>query len=390
VTYRQVAQMPDDGLWGLDPVDDRAASKDVRLSGLTTDLTTHPCEPKVACVVMQKDEKFLLRPWLAYYGWLFGFSNLHVIDNGSELPDVQATLAEFERFGVNVDRSHAGRKSYEAKGEVISAAIQKIQQRQHYNFIMPLDCDEFILLKEEMRYSVNREAILLYLLSLIDEVAVLRFPYQLANHPLTGDIYHHYHMPKIFFAGGTFGGVDHGHHKGRSLRSNDIRDTRLIHLHFHFKRFDEYILQARRSWIGHVSPDDTAGLRDYKGESLHLSSYFAKDRDTYYREFLNRPYFYIPEFRRLLNSLNAPLYLPDDAIPPECLIRLDRAPPARGFGSRGSVVFIPDRSSAAGGFIVEEFHEKQYLEANRDIVNADGGATSHFCNFGFREKRALR
>ena len=27
---------------------------------------------KIACVMMQKDEAFLLRPWLAYHGYLFG------------------------------------------------------------------------------------------------------------------------------------------------------------------------------------------------------------------------------------------------------------------------------------------------------------------------------
>ncbi len=37
----------------------------------------------VACIVMQKDEIFLSRPWLAYHGHLFGFGNLFVLDNGS-------------------------------------------------------------------------------------------------------------------------------------------------------------------------------------------------------------------------------------------------------------------------------------------------------------------
>ena len=40
--------------------------------------------PKVACVMMQKDEAILLEPWLTYHGHLFGLENLFVIDDGSD------------------------------------------------------------------------------------------------------------------------------------------------------------------------------------------------------------------------------------------------------------------------------------------------------------------
>ena len=41
---------------------------------------------RVRCIMMQKDESFLLEPWLLYNGYLFGFENLTVYDNGSILP----------------------------------------------------------------------------------------------------------------------------------------------------------------------------------------------------------------------------------------------------------------------------------------------------------------
>ena len=79
--------------------------------------------PKVACIMMQKDERFLLKPWLAYYGHLFGFENLFVFDNGSMLAEVRDTLAEYEQKGVKVDRAHASREAYKAKGDIIGEQI---------------------------------------------------------------------------------------------------------------------------------------------------------------------------------------------------------------------------------------------------------------------------
>ena len=60
--------------------------------------------------MMKSDEAFLLRPWLAYHGYLFGCENLFVMDNGSALADVRATLREFAARGVHVDWDHASRR----------------------------------------------------------------------------------------------------------------------------------------------------------------------------------------------------------------------------------------------------------------------------------------
>ena len=61
---------------------------------------------RVACLMMQKDEALLLRPWLLYHGLLFGFENLYVYDNGSTSDAVLAILREFAAVGVHVDDAH--------------------------------------------------------------------------------------------------------------------------------------------------------------------------------------------------------------------------------------------------------------------------------------------
>src|SRR5580698_10575392 len=147
--------------------------------------------PKIACVMMQKNETLLLRPWLAYHGYLFGFENLYVLDNGSDALDVRATLGEFARKGVHVDWSHASRQDYLAKGDLVGARLQALDVAREYDFLIPIDCDEFVLLRTETDFVCSREAILTYLVTLMGEKRPLRMPYQLANHPLDPDIYHH-------------------------------------------------------------------------------------------------------------------------------------------------------------------------------------------------------
>src|SRR5471030_579275 len=99
--------------------------------------------------MMQKDETYLLEPWLVYHGHLFGFENLFVFDNGSASLEVRHILARFTREGVNVDWGYASRRDFLAKGELIGGLIRTLDQRGEYDFLIPLDCDEFIVLRTE-------------------------------------------------------------------------------------------------------------------------------------------------------------------------------------------------------------------------------------------------
>ena len=56
----------------------------------------------------------------------------------------------------------------------------------------------------------------------------------------------------------------------------------------------------------------------------------------------------------------------------------------------GTPVLIP-RSTASGvQFVVTEFNERLYLEANPELITAGVEPTAHFCIYGFKEGRLLR
>ena len=297
--------------------------------------------PKVACIMMQKDERFLLKPWLAYYGHLFGFKNIFVFDNGSELAEVHNVLAEYERKGVTVYRHYASREDYRAKATIIGDQIKLLDASRQYDFLIPLDCDEFIALKNDSGYTVSRDDILAYLASLIGETRSLRFPYQLANHPLHPDIYHYFAFFKIFFAADTFTWMDHGHHMGESRKAAGYKDTRLVHLHFHYQPLGRQVEKAKLSWVGSVSTDDPAKLADYHGPSGHLVPYFLKTKDQYYEGLLDNVHFYLPELRELLKSLDAPLDMPVEPVRDDLMVKVVGHDPTSVVDGRGTTMSGP-------------------------------------------------
>jgi hypothetical protein len=354
--------------------------------------------PRVACIMMQKDERYLLKPWLAYYGYLFGYENLFVIDNGSQLPEVRDVLKEYQVRGVTVDYRYGDRKDYERKGNIISEQIRLLDQQGQYDFLMPLDCDEFVVLKIDGGIFPLRDHILRYLDGLTGESRVLRFPHQLANHPLHPFYFHYFSFFKVFFAANTFVSVDHGHHIGHSSKGKGVRDTNLIHLHFHYKRHDALIEQARRSWIGAVDIDNHEQLRGYRGPSMHLAQYFLTSREEYYAGFLNKVHFYLPQLGLLLHYLGAPLSLPDEPVSDQLRVRIDDSSPPIAMGTeamfvpfRGGklVALVPEHRLSGTWFKPTEFSEVEYLKANDDLVKANVDGFSHFCYDGAREGRAL-
>ncbi len=341
--------------------------------------------------MMQRDEDYLLRPWLAYHGHLFGFENIYVLDNGSSSPGVRAALQEFAGKGVHVIWDFAAREDYLAKGNLVGGTLKVLDDSRQYDFLIPLDCDEFVVLRNEYDVDCSRDTILSYLVTLTGETRTLRFPYQFANHPLEPDLYHRYMFFKVFFAAGTVAPMDHGHHMAVREPGIGVRDTKLIHLHFHHKMHDINVARARRSWIGSADLDNHDELAAYGGLSSHLTPYFLRGKDDYYRSFLNKPHFYLPHFRALLRELGAPIDLPTEQIAEDLKFHIAAAEPSLGHESNGGIVLIPlDPGAQTAVFRTARFHEAHYLAANPELAAAGIDPTLHFCDGGFKVGRPLR
>ena len=94
---------------------------------------------RIACIMMQRNERSLLGPWLAYHADLFGIENLYVFDNGSDDRETRDTLTRFERLGLNLDWGRPGSQYFNAKGERVANCIKWLDEHQGYDFYFPLD-----------------------------------------------------------------------------------------------------------------------------------------------------------------------------------------------------------------------------------------------------------
>jgi hypothetical protein len=236
---------------------------------------------RVACVVMQRNEADCLEPWLRYHGYLFGYKNLFVIDHGSELPAVIKILARYERFGVHVDRLPAT-ADYRRKGEFVSAALQRADATGLFDIMLPLDCDEFVVMRDEAGAACCRRATLLaYLQELADEDAILTVGENFLNtlgHP---GLFFALPYRKVFFTRGSYGIVDHGSHSGKSRRSDKTRPTRLVYVHFHHKRYATQRAMAREKLRPFVDVDDPVALAAFRGVGWHLVGHLLKSEAEY-------------------------------------------------------------------------------------------------------------
>lgn len=101
---------------------------------------------RVACVLTRTDDELLLRPWLLYHGYVFGFENLHVRDAGSSRDEVMAILKEFTALGIHLELVPT-----DTAGEPVAQDL--------YDIALPLACDEFVAINGSEGVGCNATAI---------------------------------------------------------------------------------------------------------------------------------------------------------------------------------------------------------------------------------------
>ena len=105
----------------------------------------------VCVITMQKDEKLLLKHFAAYYGDLFGYENIFIIDNGSSW-ETKRVLADLTETGCNIMYDFDQPEDFSSKGAIIGKIASELAQR--YDAFITLDCDEFIGVKVDLEEIV--------------------------------------------------------------------------------------------------------------------------------------------------------------------------------------------------------------------------------------------
>jgi hypothetical protein len=231
--------------------------------------------------MMQRNEINNLEPWLRYHGYLFGMGNLCVIDHGSAQPAVKATLAAYQDKGLQVRRLPAS-ADFRKKGEFVTEVMQTLDAFGLYDMLLPLDCDEFLALRDEDgRYSCAKDAIDGYLATLKGREAVLEVKENLVNILGAPGKFWPMAYQKVFFAGGHCGVVDDGSHEDISGRGRRTEETRLVYIHFHHRPYAQQVEASKEKLRPYVDVENRRALAAFRGHGWHLAAHILRGEAAY-------------------------------------------------------------------------------------------------------------
>jgi hypothetical protein len=232
---------------------------------------------RAACIMMQRNEDLCLHPWCAWHGYLFGFENLYIIDHGSDDRTVQETLKRFEALGTHVARLPAS-ADFREKGEFVTAALRLADATGQYDLLLPLDCDEFVVMRDAAGGpNAVREDILAYMSGLQGEVFAVQENFlNMLNHP---EIFFALPYAKMFFRSGAIHTLDPGSHA--CLDGTPGIPTRLVYAHYHHKTFARQRAASAEKLRPYVDVNDAAAMDAFRGIGWHLVTHLQKTEAEY-------------------------------------------------------------------------------------------------------------
>jgi hypothetical protein len=229
--------------------------------------------------MMQRNEDLCLHPWFAWHGYLFGFENLYVLDHGSTDRIVRETLLRFEALGAHVTRMPAT-VDFRLKGELVTAALRNADAAGAYDFLLPLDCDEFVVMRDAQgNPNAVREDILAYCATLTGDLFGVQENFlNVLGHR---DVFFALPYQKVFFRSGAIHALDPGSHTCIDITPQPPVPTRLVYAHFHHKTFAKQLQMSREKLQPYVDVSDRVALEAYRGTGWHLVSHMLKTEAEY-------------------------------------------------------------------------------------------------------------
>lgn len=202
---------------------------------------------KIKLFTMVKSEVDIVEHWVKYHGSLFGYTNLHIIDNYSD-DGTYEKLLEFAEEGVHVSRE----LDYRKKGDFMTKLIHDQRKVDPYEVAIPMDIDEFLVHYDKAQNTLNPSNTCRYINQLLDtsEKGVFKMNYVVSavdskdnygyeNAVLeskTGHYQDYGRLAKTFFNLKEWSGeLDHGNH----YVCHDYVLTDLVLVHYHCRNLDQ-------------------------------------------------------------------------------------------------------------------------------------------------------
>lgn len=214
---------------------------------------------------VQKNEK-LAEDWIIYHGDIFGFDNIHFIDNNSSIEQLKV-LSYFEKYyNLNVYTLD----DFALKAHKLTEIMNLHKHKS--KFLIPLDGDEFLCSKRIDTEDVN---IIFDKTTILTELEHLSIEHKLKINILLGhptkneydDILSELHkftifddnLPgKRFYPSTKFISTDQGNHYGKIDGDNSIvTATNITMLHYHYQGYKHLVSKTAKFKEGYHNWENT-------------------------------------------------------------------------------------------------------------------------------------
>jgi hypothetical protein len=186
-----------------------------------------------------KDEVDIVEEWLIYYGSMFGWNNIYIIDNYSS-DGTWEKINEYSNL-VNIFRE----PDYSKKGEYMKNLINKYCYDGE--IAIPIDIDEFIVYYDNNTISIDKNTInnyinnlpecMLYKTNYINALITQNNGYDKATYEIIYGSYNNCgNFAKTFFNTKYYkGDIDHGNH----IMCDNYHLTKLCLVHYHYRNNEQ-------------------------------------------------------------------------------------------------------------------------------------------------------
>lgn len=265
--------------------------------------------------MMEKDEIDLIEPWLAYHSNLFSKKDIFIFDNGSKNINHIIKLHQLREDGFNVIFDNYTSNDFRRKGEIFGEKIKKFDIQGDYEFLIPLDCDEFFCVEIDGKPCFDPSKIKEVLHQYVGEKNALSINSSYFN--LLGVDNHFWRFDtrdnlqnKTFFAKQSFVWMDHGFHTGRTKTGERVV-TPFTFMHFHYRPYAYVGIHSKNKLRPYMDVENEKILADNKNN--RLVSQILSSEEEYMKKFNTKDSLYenrgcyIPQFGEYMKSINSKL-----------------------------------------------------------------------------------
>src|ERR1700728_428448 len=258
---------------------------------------------RLCLILMQKNEGKLLSAWIGYHARISSHEDITIVDNGSTDPETLEVLGRAEKQGIVINRNFPSKSDFENKHKIMFAEIQAAQRTKNFNFIFPLDADEFLVaIGDDGTVIPDSESLNAELQKYVADKSHFRMAGSFYNNPTEPGTYFFYKEDAVFFSSDAIREVDLGYHRGSTESRSPPVETKIAVVHFQYKRLELAKAYAVEKLKNRVEDFGIERMRSYGGMGSHMAKYFYYSNEEYRNQFLKSVPIKLPLFESVIQS----------------------------------------------------------------------------------------